>query len=213
MKRDKMGNMRTSGITVLILLVSMILIAMTVASVLTDSSTGSVSEEDIDQFTQETIDEITSYLQIRDQKGKFYKINNQYKINKIALMISPLVTQEISFSELTVQVDNGENINVLTYSSNVSSISSGSLFEAPIWDNITGYNFGLIVLTDRDNSIEDYNVINYYGDNAYLIFKLPDNLAMKKGDRLKVTLFPDTGITRKIILEAPLPMTSTITFE
>lgn len=208
-----MGNMRTSGVTVLILLISMMLIAVTVTSVLTDSSTGSVTEEDIDQMTQETIDEISSYLQIRDRKGKFYRIDNQFKINKIALMISPLVTQEINLSGLTVQVDNGKNINILTYSSNASSINSGSVFESSIWDNMTGYNFGLIMLTDKDNSIKEYNVINYYGDNAYLIFKLTDDLAMKKGDKIRVTLFPDTGITRTVILEAPLPMTSTITFE
>jgi len=208
-----MSNIRVSGITVLILLISMILIAMTVSSVLTDSSTGSVNEEDIDQMTQDTIDEISSYLQIRDRKGKFYRIDNELKINKIALLISPLVTQDIDLSHLTIQIDDGNDINILTYSSNATTKNSGCVFEDDIWNQLNGQNFGLIVLTDQDESITEYDIINDCGDNAYLLIKLPDNMAMKKGDRLKLTLFPDIGITRTIILKAPLPINPTITFE
>ena len=151
-----MSNIRVSGITVLILLISMILIAMTVSSVLTDSSTGSVNEEDIDQMTQDTIDEISSYLQIRDRKGKFYRIDNELKINKIALLISPLVTQDIDLSHLTIQIDDGNDINILTYSSNATTKNSGCVFEDDIWNQLNGQNFGLIVLTDQDESITEY---------------------------------------------------------
>lgn len=207
-----MGSLRTSGITVLILMIAFIIIAMGVSSVLTDSSTGSVSEEDIDQMTQETIDEISTYIQIRDRLGKFYKIDDELKINKIALLISPLVTQDIRLSDLTIQIDDGNDISILTYNKNGTKINSGCIFEDSIWDNLNGQDFGLIVITDEDGSITEFDIINDHGDNAYLFFNLPDSLSMKKGDKLRVTLFPNIGINREIILEAPMPITRTINF-
>jgi hypothetical protein len=36
---------------------------------------------------------------------------------------------------------------------------------------------------------------------------------MIKGDSLTVTLFPSSGISKTIILEAPLPMSRVITFD
>jgi hypothetical protein len=36
---------------------------------------------------------------------------------------------------------------------------------------------------------------------------------MNKYDTMKVTLFPSTGITRTTILQAPIPMSSVVTFE
>ena len=205
-----MGKIIT-GLTALILLVSSLLIGLTVASVMSEGTSGDTGG-DIDQMTGEIIDEISTYIQIRDQKGKFYEVDGVQKIEKIALLISPLVTQDIDVSQLTIQLSNGETVRMLTYG-DAEYIGSNSLFEHPIWNNMTGGNFGFISIIDIDESLVDYNTINDYSDNAYVIFRLPPDMALAKHDKIIVTLFPSTGTTRVIELEAPMPMSSVVTFE
>ena len=195
----------------MILLISFLLIAITVASVINgDSSSSTTTEQDIDQMTQEVIDELSSYIQIRDQKG--YK-NGEQRIEKIAILISPLVTQDIDVTQLTIQLDNGETVSILNYDGNTTNLESSSLFEHTIWNNLNGANFGFISIVDLDDSLLDYDVINDYSDNAYVIFKLPSSMTIEKYDTLMVTLFPSTGITRTTELFAHFSTRSVITFE
>ena len=211
-----MNNWRYTGIISILLLISFILIALTVASTLTQETTGatsSTSPENIDQMVDEVIDEISTYLQIKDQKGKYYEIEGQQKIEKIAMLISPLVSQEIDLTHLTIQLDNGETVRILTYDGLAENLNSQSIFEHIIWDSITGDNFGFITICDLDNSITDHDSINENSDNTYVVFKLPSDMTMVKRDKMIVTLFPSSGITRKTILEAPLPIRSVVTFE
>ena len=208
-----MSLWRGTGITVLIVLISFLLISMTVASVITDDTTDVTTEYDLDQMTNEIINEITSYIQIKDQKGKFFEINGKQRITKIALLISPLVSQNIDLSQLTLQLDNGETVRILTYDGNARNLDSQSIFEHDIWTSLNGSNFGFISICDLDNSIVGHDLINENSDNAYLIFKLPSDMSMEKYDEMVVTLFPSSGITTHVILKAPMPMKSVITFE
>lgn len=208
-----MNNWGSQGITAMIVLIAFMLIGVTAASVLTEDSTSTITEEDVNQLMDEIVDELCSYLQIRDQKGKYYKIDGQLEIQKIALLISPLVSQNIDLSQLTVQIDNGEMVMILTNSELSSNIESNTLFEHSIWDNLDGENFGFISITDLDNSIKDFNLINENSDNAYIVFKLPTGFTMQKRDKIIVKLFPSEGIIKTLVLKAPLPMTSVVTFE
>lgn len=208
-----MNNWGSQGITAMIILVAIMLVGVTAASLMTEETTSTVTEEDVSQIMNEVVDEICSYLQIRDQKGKYYKIDGQQEIQKIAIMISPLVTQEIDLSQLTIQLDNGEMVTILTYSNKSTNLESNNLFEHSIWEDLDGQNFGFIAITDLDNSIKDFNIINENSDNAYLVFRLPTDFTMQKRDRLIVQLFPATGIVKTLVLEAPMPMRSVITFE
>lgn len=208
-----MNNWGSQGITAMIVLIAFMLIGVTAASVLTEDSTSTITEEDVNQLMDEIVDELCSYLQIRDQKGKYYKIDGQLEIQKIALLISPLVSQNIDLSQLTVQIDNGEMVKILTNSDICSKLESNTLFDHSIWDNLDGENFGFISIIDLDNSIKDFNVINENSDNAYIVFKLPSDFTMQKRDKIIVKLFPSEGVVKTIILEAPLPMTLVVTFE
>jgi archaellin len=208
-----MSNWRNTGITTMILIIVILLITITVASTMTQETTGSTAEQDFDQMVDETIDEITSYIQIRDQKGKFSNFNREKKIEKIALLISPLVSQDIDLTSLMIQLNNGEKIRMLNYIGFSSNLESISLFEQSIWDSLTGYNFGFITICDLDNSIVEYDLINDYSDNAYIVFKLPADMTLAKHDTIIVTFFPFTGITRATMLKAPIPIKSVITFE
>ena len=208
-----MGNFRTTGITTLILLIVTMVILTSIASIITGEDTGATTtEQDYDQMVDDVVNEISTYISIKDTKGKFYGTPGNQKIQKIALLISPMVTQEIDFSQLTVQIDNGEIVNILYYKDS-EKIGTNHLFEHNIWDNLDGSNFSLISISDYDSSISDFDLLNDNSDNAYLIIKLPQSFYMEKYDVLKVTLFPSTGITRTIILKAPMPMTNVITFD
>ena len=209
-----MNNLGSNGITAMIVLIAIMLVAVATAGIITGSTTDGTTDTtaDIDQMTQEVIDEISTYLQIKDQKGKFYQINDEYKIKKIAILVSPLVSQNIDVTQLTIQLDNGENVRILTHI-NSDKFGNNNLFSHPLWDDINGTNFGLISMIDMDNSISDYDVINENTDNCYVVFELPDSMSMIKYQELTVKLFPSSGIAKTLNLKAPMPMKSVITFE
>ena len=208
-----MGSLTGTVIIVATLVISALLIGVTIASVITEETTGVTTEDDFEKIVNEAVDEIATYIQIRDQKGKYYNINGEQRIEKIVILISPLVSQEIDVSQLTIQLCDGEQVRILTYDGNAESLDSNSVFEHPIWNNINGNNFGFISIIDSDGSLVDYNALNDYSDNAYIVIRLPTDMTMEKYDKMAVTLFPATGITRTTILEAPLPMKQVVTFE
>jgi archaellin len=208
-----MGKSIMTGITALILLISLMLIGITVASVITGENSSTTTEDNFDQITKEVMDEISTYIQIKDQKGKYCISNGEQKIEKIVLLISPLITQEIDISQLTIQLNDGESVVFLVYTGNAENLVSNSIFDHPIWNNINGSNFGFISIVDIDGSLVNNNVINDCSDNAYIVFKLPYDMTITKNEKLIVTLFPSTGITRTTILEAPLPIKPIVTFE
>ena len=211
-----MNNKGNLGISSVIILISFILISLTAFSVLssdTSDETSGTSEEKIQQMIDESIEEITKYIQITDKIGKYYGPPRQQEIQKIALMIKPIFSNEIDISELTIKISNGNSIKILSYSSYAQPIDSNHLFDHPIWNDINENNFGLIATHDKDNSLSDYNVLNKNTDMAYIIIKFSPDFYMKKGDTMIVQLFLTSGIIKTITLEAPLPMNSLVSFD
>lgn len=207
-----MGSLGITGITTVILIISMMLIGVTIGAIMSDGGSG-YNTNDINQITNEVFDEITSYLQIKDQMGKYYNINGENRIQKIGILISPLISQDIDVSQLTIKLCDGETVKIISYEGFSETIESNCLFEHPIWNNISNHSFGFISIHDKDSSLMEYDVINEDTDMAFVIIRLSDDMTMTKGDKLILTLFPSSGIARTIILEAPLPMRSIVTFE
>jgi len=205
--------MRT-GLAMLIVLISLMLIVITVGSVINGQTIdGTTTEEDYNQIIEETIDEITGYIMIKDQKGKYDVINGEARIDKVALWIKPLISKDLTLSEITIQLDDGENVKLLKYDNDSEDIQSKSLFEHFIWDNMTGENFGFISIVDIDSSIIEYDIINDCSDNAYLVFRLPEDMTLAKYEKITVTIIPSTGLKRVIELEAPFSIKPIVTFE
>jgi archaellin len=200
---DKMGKSIVTGIMALILLISLLLIGITIASIITDGTSRIIKEENFKQMTNKAITEISAYIQIKEQKGRYNELNGERRIDKIILYISPLVSQKIDVSHLTIQLNNGETIRFLKYVGNAENLESYSIFNHPIWNSMNGNNFGFISIIDLDESLISYDIINDYSDNVYIIFRLPDDMTLAKHDQLIVTLFPSSGITRTTILKAP----------
>jgi len=211
-----MNNLGSMAITSMILLISAALIGVVAMSVLSSGS-GDTSEEDLiefyDQVVDESVNEIITYLQITDKLGKYYGAPHQQKIEKIAIMVKPLVSINIDVSELIIKLCDGNTVKILNYSGNAAFIASQSLFEHSLWDDITEKTFRFIVTHDKDNSLVDYNTVNKNSDKAYIIIKLSEDFYMEKGDIMVVSLFPGSGIKRTTILEAPLPMKSVVSLD
>jgi len=201
-----MDTQGATGVATAILLLSLILIGATAASVIMGEPGKSNSEENYEEILNEALDEISTYIQIKDILGKYYPIEEDQRIQKIAILIKPLFSTDIDISKLMIKINNGKQIKILYYNNHAELISSNSLFEHPIWDNMTDTNFGLIVVLDSDKSIIDYDTINDNTDMTYIIFKLPPDFTMNKGDNLEVTLLPLPGIKKTLYLKAPLPI-------
>jgi archaellin len=205
-----MNNQAQFGTIAGILLLVFVLIGAVSASViLTDSSIS--SEDDLNSMTNEIVDELCSYLQIKQIVGKYQTIQGQQRINKIAIMIKPFVSQNIDLSHMTIELCDGENYQILFFNGTAGSIRSHSLFEHPVWDSLTNGTYGLLSTIDDDNSIIDGYMINKNTDMAFIIIKLPDNKAMTQDTQLVVTIRPSPGTGRTVTLDAPLPIKNIVT--
>ena len=208
-----MGKLFATGLTSLLLLIALMFIGITVASVITGQISTNPSEQDLEDMIEKTIDEISTYIIIKDQKGKFSEINGEQKIEKIALLIKPLFAQEIDVSKLTIQLYNSESVVFLEYDGNSVNLGPNTLFGHPIWNNINGDNFGIISIVDIDKSLINHATFNDCSDNAYVVFRLPNLMTLSKYEKIIITLFPSTGISKTIELKAPLPIESVVSFE
>ena len=207
-----MNKEGATGIATAILLISFILIAATVVSVLTDNSSD-ISEQDLEKMVDDIVDEISTYIQIKDVMGKFYSIEGESRIQKIAVLIKPLFSVDMDVSELMIKLCNGEQIKMLYYDGQAEFIGTNSLFEHPIWNNMDCDNFSFVVVLDKDKSLVDYNTIDDSTDMTYIIIKLSENFAMKKGNIMTITFLLGKGTTRTIEVKAPLPMKQIVSLE
>jgi len=207
-----MNKEGATGIATAILLISFILIAATVASVLTDNSSD-ISEQDLEKMVDDIVDEISTYIQIKDVMGKFYSTGEESRIQKIAVLIKPLFSVDMDVSELMIKLCNGEQIKMLYYNGQAEFIGTNSLFEHPIWNTMDCDNFSFVVVLDKDKSLVDYNTIDDSTDMTYIIIKLSENFAMKKGNTMTITFLLGKGTTRTIEVKAPLPMKQIVSLE
>ncbi len=207
-----MNNWGSSAIYAMIILIGIMLVSVVAAEIINNTE-GLTLEQDLSKITTETIEKYSTYMDIDFKVGKFYQIDGIQKIKKIALQISPLFSTNIDITQLNVQILNKESLKLLYFDGVVEFYNGGSLFENSNWYNITEKNFGLLVINDLDKSIVDQNVINENSDRAYLIFELSDDIALSKYDSLYVTLFPGSGLSKSVILKAPMPIKPVVIFE
>ena len=201
------GNL---GLITGILLIGFILIGAVSASVIMNSTT-STTDRDLNQMTNEVVDEISTYLQIKNIIGKYQTIQGEQKIQQIAILIKPLVSLDIDITHMIIKISNGEQLYILYYDGNAAPIGTYSLFNHPLWDALTENTYTIIPIIDDDCSMTTYHTINKNTDTAFILVKLPNDIAMKKGDNLQVTLIPSPGMERTVTLEAPLPTSHVVT--
>lgn len=201
-----------AGITIAVLLVSFLLIGATTASVLIGNtqSNGSISSEDIEKMVNEVVDDISTYIKITDIYGKYSSTENGPRIQQIAIPIKLYVSSTLDLMQFTIELNNGNQLSILTYTGNADCMQSHTLFDDPLWNSINEGTFGVLVTIDDDQSIVNFHTINKNTDAAFLLIKLPQDFTMKQGDTLQITLVPSVGTSRTIEAIAPLPTTSVV---
>jgi archaellin len=205
---NQQGNL---GLTAAILLIGFILIGAVSASVIMNTTKNISDTDNLNTITNEVVDEITTYLQIKDVVGKYQTFNGEQRIQQIAILIKPLISLDIPLSRMTIQLSNGEQLYILSYNQDASTINSYSVFNHPLWDTITSGTYSILPTIDDDQSIVNHHIINKNTDIAFLLIKLPNDTTLKYGDYLDVTILPSPGMGRTIHLEAPLPTTHLVT--
>lgn len=204
----KQNLQASTGLLPAILLICILLVAATATSVLTTEGEIDIDEQELFQYVDEAITEITTYLQIQEVLGQYnsYNNNNNLRITKIAILISPMFSIQLNLSELQLSICDGNDICILYSNMKSNEIRQYSLFNHPLWENLSTNTFSIISTYDKDQSIKKYNFINQNSDTAYLIVKLPTQFMMKKNDVLTMTITPPAGLRKTLRLEAPLPM-------
>ncbi len=206
---DPMNDHAKLGVIAGIMLMVFILIGAVSASVLVTSS-DTTTEVDLDTMTNEVVDEICSYLQIKQIIGKYQTIQEEQRIKKIAILIKPFVSQNIDVSHMTIDLCDGEHYSVLFYSGLSDSMRYSSLFEHPVWVSTESGTFSILSTIDDDDSIRNSHLINKNTDMAFITLVLSDDIALKYDNYLTVTIRPSPGISRTVILEAPLPIKNVV---
>jgi archaellin len=205
-----MNDQAKLGVIAGIMLIGFILIGAVSASVIL-TNTGDTSEEDLNTITNEVVDEICSYFQIKHIIGKYQMIQGEQKINKIAILIKPFISQNIEISHMTIEICNGEQYQMLFFNGLAESLQSHSLFEYPLWNTTTPGTFSLLSTIDDDNSIINLHLINKNTDMAFILLNLSNDIAMSYGDQLEVTILPSPGMGRTVILDSPLAIKNVVT--
>jgi archaellin len=205
-----MNDQAKLGVIAGIMLIGFILIGAVSASVILTNS-GGTSENDLNTITNEVVDEICSYFQIKHIIGKYQMIQGEQKINKIAILIKPFISQNIDISHMTIELCNGEQYQMLFFNGLAESLQSHTLFEHPLWNATTPGTFSVLSTIDDDNSIIHSHLINKNTDMTFILLNLSNDIAMNNGDQLEVTILPSPGMGRTVTLESPLAIKNVVT--
>jgi archaellin len=205
-----MNNEAKLGTIAGILLLGFILIGAVSASIIVTDSTN-LSEDDLNTITNEVVDEICSYLQIKHIIGDYQIIQGEQKIQQIAILIKPLVSQEINVSHIIIELNNGNQFTLLYFNGNADTIHNYTVFDHPLWNSVTPSTFSVLPTIDDDNSIITTHYFNKNTDMAFILLKLPDTMAMKYDSQLRITLITSPGQSRTVTVESPLPIHNIVT--
>jgi archaellin len=206
-----MNNQGNLGITTGILLIGFLLIGAVSASVIINTTQTVSSDKDLNKITNEVVDKICSYIEIKDIVGKFQQVQGQQKITQLLILINPLISQQIDIKHMTIKLTDGEQLRFLYFNGNVNTVNSYSLFDHPSWNTITPDTYSILSVIDDDGSITSSHVFNKNTDLAFIQIKLSPEAALIKGDSLQITILPSPGMERTVTIEAPLPTTHVVT--
>jgi archaellin len=194
-----MNNKGNMGISTISVLVSFLIAGATTSSVVLKNSDN--ISGDVGQIVNDALDKITTYIEIKDAIGKYDVTNGIRSVEKIVLLVKPLVSTNINMSEVMIKISNDNDVLLLSYSGYaVERSSAETIFENQVWDK-TDNAFGLIVLIDKDNSLLTYGVMN--DDTAFIAIKLPSGFAMTNDESLMISIIPARGTTTSVVLETP----------
>jgi len=202
-----MNNRGSMGIASMALISTVLVVGASSSIMFEDSDE---LAESVENLINDTLNEITSYLKIEETFGKYYNSNGERRVERILIFVKQFITSNVNISDLTIKIQNDNDIMMLSYSGYATKVNSSPLFSHEIWDK-TNNSFSVIVNIDTDRSILDYNIMNK--DTCYFVIDLPEQFFMKNKDSLIVSIIPGKGTTSSVILETPsMHLSNIITF-
>ena len=202
-------NLKKHGVTLIIVIlfiISLFLITVTASTII--NTTNAVSTDDINQYVEDTINKLTSYIQINQMYGKFSSYK-PYTLSKIAIMISPLYRNSIDISSMVIQVQTKESLSLYTYDNSVSPLNNHDVFTHPLWNLLSNKSFGMISVIDTDQSLVTQHVLSDTSDLGFVIIRINDTL-IQKGDFVTITLLSGDMIQKTISFTTPLPVNTIV---
>jgi archaellin len=189
------------ALPLVLILITLIFIALTATSTFTNETT--LTQEDLEQYVDDAIDEITSYLKIQEVYAT-YSEQSPYHLTKIAILATPLFHQEINISTWIIQIKTSDALIIYTYNYTSSSLDSASVFSDNQWNSLGLHHFGILSIQDKDNSLTKHHSFSEPHDMAFFTLSIKD-LFITKGDIVTLYLSPGTGVEKTIQFKAPLP--------
>lgn len=191
----------SAALPLVLILLAVIFIALTATSMITTQTT--TSQQDIQQYVDDALYEITSYIQVSNVYATYSK-QAPYQLNKIAILVSPLFHQDIDLSTYIIQIQTESNIHLYTHNKTVSSLESTGIFSHSQWDLLTNQHFGIISIQDTDQSVLTHHSFSEPSDMAAFTIIIED-LSIMKGDDVTILISPGAGLEKTISFKAPLP--------
>ena len=207
---DTMNAHGSIGITAAVIILTSLLVGATAGSLLMQSSDS--FDIDLEQFADDAVNEVSTYLVVKDIIGKYSSQDQGRSITQIVMLVTPMFHGNVDISGLSLQLNNGEDICVLTYGDSIGTLSENRIFSHSLWQNLPSDSFGLIVLNDDDDSVETLHCLNDPSDTVYVIIQLPSQYQLTKDDTMILTILPKVGVQRSFFLEAPLSMSAVVSF-
>lgn len=191
----------SAALPLILLLIAILFIALTATSMITTET--ATSQEDLEQYVDDAINELTSYLKIQHVYG-MYSQEKPYHLTKIAILATPLFHQEINLSTWLIQLQTKTDLQLYTYNYTVSTLESSSVFTDTFWDQLDTTHFGILSIQDKDESLTTYHSFTEPNDIAFFTLSIED-LKISKGEKVTLFLSPGTGIEKTITFQTPLP--------
>jgi len=204
---EKVDRWGSTGITSLALLASLLLIGAGTSSVFLGESED-ISDE-AENAVNDVLKEITTYIQIKNIIGDLDNQGKDMQLKKIVVLAKPLFETTLNLSQLHIQINNGETIKIFNYN-NTYTKSSDDLFKNKLWEKLNKNEYGIIILTDEDNSIKNTETLNK--DLIYFAINIPSTLTIHPGDEITITLIPGEGCINNIDVEIPFSASSHIVY-
>jgi archaellin len=203
-----MDAIASSAISSIIILTMSILLGATISNEILQGTDTDI-ETDLDEIqdmVNDTVQEISTYFNIKQIFGKYYYAAESYKIQKIVILLKPFFDIEIDLSELKIILLNEQSSKILKYNLISTDVDIYDVFEHPHWQTLQDSYFTALTMLDKDGSIEKYNIINSNSDMIYIAIRLPSSHYISKGERIKIMLLPSSGVIQTLAIEGPLPI-------
>lgn len=196
-------------IIALIIILSMVVITST-ANTLIIHTEEEFDEEEVNELLDEIYDDISTYIKIDRALGKYQIVNDQRILSQIAIQVHSLFTKDIQISDMVIEISNGNQIHYFSNINEYDILGNHSLFSHPLISQLSDGSFGVISISDKDDSISGQQLINHNSDRLFIIINLTNVMKIKSGDYLSLTLVPSVGTIRTIEITSPFSTKSVV---